>query len=200
MNVLGKVGLEKAATGSLKIEPVLFVVTNWEVLCDLVQVEPRPGLHVYQGLKPETFGGGDTSAMFIEESGATARVCVNVTDLQQDSTNFTISGLNPIGLLWGMPASMLRSLLYHRKILLEEDRLGPKFVRSVGFPVDLLLPHVGYPEGSDQFKRRFDALLIQSAVQKYMQELSLEDEVDWVRVKNLILARRSTADVKHFWW
>lgn len=89
----------------------------------------------------------------------------------------------------------------NRKLLRPEDRLGFVTARRASWPAELIETHkkcVGHDEFSDAGKRRGDVLLIQSAVQNYIQTLALEDEVDTKRIKETIWSTRDTVNIKHF--
>ena len=56
----------------------------------------------------------------------------------------------------------------------------------------------GLDKGSEGYKRRCDILLIQAAVQFYMQNLKIDDEVNCPRLKEIIWSKRDGVNLELF--
>lgn len=194
MTVFGNYQRKKRGAHNI-IEPTIFVVSNWSVLCKAcLPRESPPKLTVLSGLEHDP--KNDTAAMFIEPNYG--EVMVNKTDLEIDCQTISLAGMNPLGLLWGVPAGMLRRVLFRKNLLQKEDMLDVACVTEVGkWPATLLLEiakGVNAPRGSEMFKIRFDLLVVQSLVQGYCQQLSEDTELDTERLGKMITLKKSSAD------
>ena len=185
--------------GRYQIEPTVFISSNWKPLCEIADLSPIPTLKVFAGLEPNAISKDDTAAMFIEPSSGD--VILNKTDLDIDCTRMTLSSLSPIGMLWGMPAGMIRACLSRAGRLEVSQRLGIVVARRAGWPKQLLQEYeriAGLDKGSEGYKRRCDILLIQAGVQFYMQNLKIDDEVNCPRLKEIIWSKRDGVNLELF--
>ena len=81
------------------------------------------------------------------------------------------------------------------------QRLGMVVARRAGWPKQLLQEYekiLGLDKGSEVYKRRCDTLLIQAAVQFYMQNLKPDDEVDCLKLREIIWAKRDNVNLELF--
>ena len=73
--------------------------------------------------------------------------------------------------------------------------------RRAGWPKQLLQEYekiLGLDKGSEDYKRRCDTLLVQVAVQFYMQNLKPDDEVDCLKLREIIWSKRDNVNLELF--
>ncbi len=198
MTPLGKYE-PKTVDGKMQIEAISFISSNWANFCEIVELFPIPELTVLWGAEQDLISSSDTAAMFVDYS--TGNVFLNKTDLDTDMYSMSFSRKNPIGLLWGMPAAMIRAMLLHRGNIDPQQKLGMIVARKAGWPkrlIKILQDSLGQDNGSEEFKIRCDTLLIQGAIQNYIQSLSLNAQVDLQTIVDIIWSRRDTLNIELF--
>ncbi len=185
--------------GEPVIEPTLFVVVNWPLFCQIAEIAPVPKIKVILGAKPDFVSETDTAAMFYQPD--TGEVVLNDTDLKIDAHVFRFSKLNIMGFLWGIPATMIRAVLANEGRIEASQRLTLVTARRAGWPkklVQLLQQNVGPNDGSENFEKRCDVLLIQSAVQNYVQTLRADMDLDQQVLHDIVWSKRETVNLELF--
>jgi len=197
MTIYGDYKVERRRGKDL-IHPVLFIATNWPILRRLGGLSEREaGLKVRSGASRDP--NEDTVSIYIDPLDGKATV--NKTDLQIDVIAAKLGGMNPIGMLWGIPAGMIRALLFRHGKLPKNERITFDICQRVGWPdglVDSFRKAIKFPPDTDDFNRQVDSLIVQGAVQAYCQNAGPEDELDTGRIERTIKSTRSSIDESLF--
>lgn len=197
MNIFGKYPTQEFR-GATRLNPAIFVTTNWPVLCDIASVpQMKDKLTIVRGAEHDP--SKDTAAFSLNPDNG--KIIVNTTDLGIDVYQFNLSGLNALGLLWGGPAGMIRALLFRDKLLPADERLTVDFMRRARWPENIITTMISsakFPEGTEEFDRRMDTLIVSGAVLTYCQALAPKEDMDTRRIAKLIWAERTKVNPKRF--
>jgi len=198
MNIFGSYKEEKQ-DGKPSLNPTIFIVTNWPVLCKIVGLTPTPQLTVLSGTEPNITPGADTRAMWINPNPAHGNVVLNRTDLNTDVMALQMAGGSILGLLWALMSSMVRGLYVRKTGLPFDEMFDWENLRSAGYPENLLetlSKCIKFPLGTPEYQRVMDVLVVQTAIQVYISWLQLDDQVDQNKLLEILTQKKSTFNPK----
>jgi len=192
MTPFGNYIADRTVDCAIQIDPIDFVSTNWQILCEAARLVPAPRLEVNES-DPGTL-----------TKRADSPVVLGRTELENDPFSHVLSGTNQTAWLWGVAAGAVRGELVRRNMIHRSQRLDRSRRSRISWaewPSALAHAYelaIGPNDDSERVTNAADILIIQIGVRRYMRNLSLDEQVDLGKLETIIWSQRDTATVGMF--
>lgn len=178
-------------TGLTEIDPIVFMLVNWPLVCEITGLQPEPDLDF---IGPEEDPGSDVHRMGIEFKEINNGIQIRLAILPHlmRYTAYIQSGSSHLSTLWSTPAGIVRHMLLVSKIIPPGGLIDEQAALMGGLPenvVNAIAQETEKEVGSRDshlFEYHFDERIIEAAVEVFMTRKSFNSQFHPRELRDII--------------